>query len=301
MEIGFGIPVSGSWATPQGIREMCRRAEELGYASLWTFQRTLYPADASIPVVYRSVLDPLAVSAYVAAVTERARIGLAVVNLPFYAPLVLSKALTSIDVLSEGRLDVGLGLGWSQDEFVAAGAEMAGRGQRAEEFLAALRASWGPDPVSYQGKHYEIPKGIVEPKPIQQPGPPVLLGASADAALRRAGRIADGWISSSRFPADKVPAAIEQVQAGRAEVGRTDPVRVVVRGVVRLRDEDDPQHALSGTLEHIRRGMTEYAAKGVTELFVDLNYDERIGDPAADPAVATRLAHEAMEALAPGS
>lgn len=301
MEIGLGIPVSGSWATPAGIREVCRRAEELGYASLWSFQRTLYPADSSIPVVYRSVHDPLAVSAFVAAVTERARIGLAVVNLPFYAPLVLSKALTSIDVLSEGRLDVGLGLGWSPDEFAAAGADMKGRGARAEEFVEALRASWGPDPVSYQGSHYEIPLGIVEPKPVQQPGPPVLLGASAEPALRRAGRIADGWISSSRFAADKVPGAIEAVKAGRAEAGRTDPVRVVVRGVVRVRAEDDPQHALSGTVEHIRAGMAEYAANGVTELFVDLNYDERIGDPAVDPATALRLAHDAMEALAPGA
>src|SRR5690242_4847400 len=170
MEIGCGIPVSGSWATPAGSREVCGRAEELAYASLWSFQRTLYPADASIPVVYRSVHDPLAVSAYVAAVTERARIGLAVVNLPFYAPLVLGKALTSIDVLSEGRLDVGLGLGWNADEFTAAGADITQRGARAEEFVAALRASWGPDPVSHHGEHYEIPEGIVEPKPVQQPG-----------------------------------------------------------------------------------------------------------------------------------
>jgi probable F420-dependent oxidoreductase len=299
MEIGFGIPVSGSWATPAGIREICRRAEELGYASLWSFQRTLYPADSSIPVVYRSVHDPLAVSAYVAAVTERARIGLAVVNLPFYAPIVLAKALTSIDVLSEGRLDVGLGLGWNADEFTAAGAEMKGRGARAEEFVAALRATWADGPVSHSGESYEIPTAVVEPKPVQKPGPPVLLGASADAALRRAGRIADGWISSSRFPAESVPGAIEQLKAGRAEAGRTDDLRVVVRGVVRVREEDDPVHALSGTVEHVRKGIADYAAKGVTELFVDLNFDEQIGDPAADPAVSMRRAHEALEAFAP--
>src|SRR5919107_1098577 len=100
MQIGFGIPVSGSWSTPAGIREVCGRAEELGYASLWSFQRTLYPVDGGIPVVYRSVQDPLAISGYVAAVTDRIRIGTAVINLPFYAPLVLAKALTSLDVLS---------------------------------------------------------------------------------------------------------------------------------------------------------------------------------------------------------
>src|SRR5690242_4908153 len=137
---GFGIPVSGSWATPAIVREVCRKADDLGYSSLWSFQRTLYPD--GIPVVYRSVLDPLAVSAYVAGVTERARIGLAVVNLPYYSPLVLSKALTSIDVLSGGRLDVGLGLGWNEDEFTAAGTPFERRGARAEEYLQALRATW---------------------------------------------------------------------------------------------------------------------------------------------------------------
>jgi len=299
MEIGFGIPVSGSWATPAGIREVCRRAEELGYASLWSFQRTLYPADGGIPVVYRSVHDPLAISAYVAAVTERARIGLAVVNLPFYAPLVLAKALTSIDLLSDGRLDVGLGLGWSEDEFRAAGAPMAGRGARAEEFLGALRAAWGDDPVEHEGEHYAIPRSVVLPKPAQRPGPPLLLGASAEPALRRAGRIADGWISSSRFPAAQVPGAIELLLAAREEAGRSrEGFRVVVRAVVRVREQDEA-HAFSGTLDKIRDDLAAYASYGVTEVFLDLNFDEQVGDPAADPAASLRRAHQVLEAFAP--
>jgi len=299
MEIGFGIPVSGSWATPATIREVCRRAEELGYASLWTFQRTLYPEAGGIPVVYRSVHDPLAVAAYVAAVTERARIGLAVVNLPFYAPLVLAKALTSIDLLSEGRLDVGLGLGWSPEEFAAAGAPMAGRGARAEEFVQALRAVWSDDPVEHHGAHYEVPRSVVLPKPAQRPHPPLLLGGSAPAALRRAGRIADGWISSSGFPADRMPEAVQTLRTAREEAGRAvEDLRIVVRAVVRVRDEDE-ERAFSGSLDKIRSDLARYAAFGVTELFVDLNFDERIGDPDADPAQSLRHAHEVLNALAP--
>jgi probable F420-dependent oxidoreductase len=299
VERAFGIPVSGSWATPGTIREVCQEAERLGYASLWSFQRTLYPADASIPVVYRSVHDPLAVSAYVAGVTERIRIGLAVVNLPFYSPLVLAKALTSIDVLSDGRLDVGLGLGWSADEFRAAGASMEQRGARAEEFLQALRAVWADDPVEHSGTFYEVPRSIVQPKPVQQPGPPLLLGGTAEPALRRAGRIADGWISSSGFALDKMPWAVQTLSAARAEVGRTmDGFRVVVRAVVRVRAEDG-ERAFTGTLEKIRRDMDTYASHGVTELFVDLNFDEEIGNPDADPAESLRRAHVALEAFAP--
>jgi len=295
----FGIPVSGSWATPAIVREVCQEAERLGYAGLWSFQRTLYPADASIPVVYRSVHDPLAVSAYVAGVTDRIRIGLAVVNLPFYSPLVLGKALTSIDALSDGRLDVGLGLGWSADEFRAAGASMEQRGARAAEFVQALRAVWGEDPVEHSGTYYEVPRSIVQPKPVQEQGPPVLLGGTAEVALRRAGRIADGWISSSRFELEKMPWAVETLRAAREEVGKTmDGFRLVVRGVVRVRAEDGDR-AFTGTLDKVRRDMDSYAAHGVTELFVDLNFDEEIGNPDADPVESLRRAHVALEAFAP--
>src|SRR5947209_6286362 len=185
MKMGFGIPVSGSWATPANIVEIARQAERLGYDSLWSFQRTLYPADDSIPMPYRSVHDPVAVSAYLAAVTERVRIGIAIVNLPFYAPLVLAKMLTSIDVLSNGRLDAGLGLGWNADEFAAAGVPMERRGARAEEFLDVLRTIWTTDPVEYHGEFYEVPRGRVDPRPVQRPHPPILLGGSAEPALRR--------------------------------------------------------------------------------------------------------------------
>ncbi|HTL24410.1 MAG TPA: TIGR03619 family F420-dependent LLM class oxidoreductase [Mycobacteriales bacterium] len=299
MQHSFGIPVSGSWATPAIVREVCQEAERLGYAGLWSFQRTLYPADASIPVVYRSVHDPLAVSAYVAGVTDRIRIGLAVVNLPFYSPLVLGKALTSIDALSDGRLDVGLGLGWSADEFRAAGASMEQRGARAAEFVQALRAVWGEDPVEHSGTYYEVPRSIVQPKPVQEQGPPVLLGGTAEVALRRAGRIADGWISSSRFELEKMPWAVETLRAAREEVGKTmDGFRLVVRGVVRVRAEDGDR-AFTGTLDKVRRDMDSYAAHGVTELFVDLNFDEEIGNPDADPVKSLRRAHVALEAFAP--
>src|SRR4051795_11690011 len=148
MQMGFGIPVSGSWATPDNIREICRRAESLGYVSLWSFQRTLFPGSEPIPMPYRSVHDPLAISAYVAGFTERARISIAIVNLPFYAPIVLAKVLTSIDVVSDGRLDAGLGLGWSADEFAAAGVPMERRGGRGRGCDAPLRAPRAPEPAS---------------------------------------------------------------------------------------------------------------------------------------------------------
>ncbi len=300
MEIGFGAPVSGSWATPATIREVAQKAERLGYASLWTFQRTLFPATDPIPPPYRSVHDPLAVAAYLAAVTERARVGIAIVNLPFYAPIVLAKALTSIDVLSDGRLDAGLGLGWSADEFAAANVPIERRGARAEEFIACLRAIWTQDPVEFGGEFYTVPPSYVDPKPVQRPHPPLLLGGSAAPALRRAGQLADGWISASRFQAAALPAAVATLRQAASDAGRDpDAFRIVIRAAVRVRDEDE-EAAFSGTVDKIRRDIDTYAAQGATELFVDLNFDEQIGTPDADPDVSLRRAHAALEAFAPG-
>jgi probable F420-dependent oxidoreductase len=299
MKMGFGIPVSGSWATPASIVEISRAAEQLGYDSLWSFQRTLYPADDSIPMPYRSVHDPIAVSAYVAGVTERVRIGIAIVNLPFYAPLVLAKMLTSIDVLSDGRLDAGLGLGWNADEFTAAGAPMERRGARADEFIAALRTVWTTDPVEHHGDFYDIPRGRVDPRPVQQPHPPILLGGSAEPALRRAGRVADGWVSASRFPAAKLPDAVRTIRAAATDAGRdATSYRVIIRAAVRVRADDEEQQ-FSGTVEKIRRDFDDYAAHGATELFVDLNFDEQIGNPDVGATESMRRAHDALEAFAP--
>src|SRR3954453_16457567 len=317
MKLGFGIPVSGSWATPANIVEISRAAERLGYDSLWSFQRTIYPYDDSIPVPYRSVHDPLAISAYVAGVTERVRIGIAIVNrhiyspiifavrrhsanLLFSAPIMLGKTLTSIDLPSDGRLDAGLGLGWNADEFAAAGVPMERRGARADDFIACLRAIWTQDPVEHHGEFYDVPRGYVDPKPAQRPPPPILLGGSAEPALKRAGRIADGWISASRFEAARVPAAVETIRTAARDAGR-DPadVRVIIRGSVKVRDTDSDT-PLTGTVDKIKRDMTDYADAGVTELFVDLNFDDQIGNPEADPAESMRRAHAALEAFAPG-
>jgi len=304
MKIGFGAPVSGSWATPGNQIEIAQRAEALGYHSLWTFSRLLYP-DAPegqrLTSPYRSVHDPLVIAAFLAGVTSRVRLGLAVVNLPFYAPLVLAKALNSIDVVSNGRLDAGLGLGWEPEEFIAAGVDIARRGARAEEFVACLRAIWSDDPVEFAGEFYTVPRGFVDPKPVQQPHPPILLGGSAEVALRRVGRLADGWISASRFQSSQVAATVTTIR-GAAETAGRDPeqIRIVIRGSLRLRDADHPDDpTMTGTVQKIRADLDGYAAAGATEIFLDLNFDEQIGSPDADPARSMAVAHEVLETFAP--
>src|SRR3984957_6696032 len=156
MDIGFGAPVSGAWATPRNLTEFARRAERLGYRSLWTFQRLLAPASAALAPVYRSVLDPLVSLGYLAAATTSIRLGVAVVNHPFASPLLLAKQAATVDVLSGGRLDLGIGAGWLAEGFTGAGGGVAGRGARADEYVAALRALWSGS-AGFHGKFFTIP------------------------------------------------------------------------------------------------------------------------------------------------
>jgi probable F420-dependent oxidoreductase len=304
MRLGFGLPVSGSWAGPETMLHVARRAEQLGYDSLWTFQRLLHPAEGDWGPMYRSVQDPLVTLAYVAAQTQRARLGVAVVTAPFYPPILLAKQLTTLDVVTGGRLDVGLGLGWAEAEFTAVGVPARQRAGRIEEAVACLRAVWGQDPVSFAGRYYEVPPSQVDPKPVQQPHPPLLLGGAAEPALRRVGRLADGWISASRHDLTRVGEALAVVRRSAEEAGR-DPtdLRFVIRGVLHLDDEQQGhggvRRPLTGSEGQIREDLATLADQGVTEVFLDLNFNPTLASPDADPRASLATAERVLETFAP--
>ena len=304
MRIGFGAPVAGAWATPLYLGSFAQRAEALGYASLWSFQRLLVPEGSGMEPVYRSVLDPMVALGYLAARTSRIRLGVAVVNLPFVSPAVLAKQATTVDVLSGGRLDLGLGIGWMPEEFAAAGASTARRGARTEEYLAVLRTLWADEVSSFGGEFYTIPAGRQDPRPVQQPGPPVLLGGMSRPAIERAGRIADGWITSSRADLSKISEAVGAIKEVAAAAGR-DPeaLRIVCRGVVQAGEEargpDGGRRLLSGSFAQIREDAAWLGEQGVTELFYDLNWDPQVGNPSVTPEAAAERAGEILAGLAP--
>ena len=301
MLISCGLPVSGAWATPASLARFATRAEELGYHGLWSFQRLLVGRDQPMGPEYQSVLDPMVALAYAAARTSRIRLGVSVINVPFVSPAYLAKQASTLDVLSGGRHDLGLGTGWSAPEFEATGSTPQPRGRRVEEYLAALRTLWTDEVASFDGELYRVPPSSMSPRPVQPGGPPVLLGGTADAALRRAGRIAAGWVTSSRTTLDEVARGVQIVRRAAEEHGRDpDLARIVVRGVVLFGERDD-KRPLSGDAEQIRGGAQLYAEAGVTELFYDLNWDPAVGGPDADPAAAGERAEEVLTALAPGN
>ncbi len=161
MRFGFALPQVGSAAGPEGLVMVAKRAEDLGFDSLWVLDRILWPinprapypiGDGSLSAKYKSVLDPLETLTFAAAHTGRIALGTGVLNLPWYNPVLLARRLTTLDILSGGRLRVGFGIGWSPDEYEAAGVTWEERGKRADELIKALKKIWTTDPVEFQGK-----------------------------------------------------------------------------------------------------------------------------------------------------
>jgi probable F420-dependent oxidoreductase len=160
------LPFHGRAAHPEGLIAIATRAEALGYASVWMGERLLAPVhpkapfplgDGTHPAQFRSALDPLEALTFVAGHTARVALGTSVLVLPLYNPLILARQLTTLDVLSKGRLRVGVGVGWNVDELEASGVPWAERGARTDEALHVLKAIWTTDPVAFHGRYYQIP------------------------------------------------------------------------------------------------------------------------------------------------
>lgn len=301
MKLGFAVPATGSWATPDNQVTISRSAEERGYHSIWVLQRLLNPVDFGTET-YRNTPDPLVTLAYLAAVTTRVRLGVAVVNLPFFSPALLAQQSATLDRVSRGRLDLALGLGWLSAEFEASGLSMDRRGARADEFIEVLNALWTEEIIEHDGEFYRVPATRLEPKPVQQPRPPLLLGGGTSASYRRAGRLADGWVSASRHDLTEIGVAIGEVKDSARSHGR-DPesLRFVVRAVLELGDTGPAdRRPLSGSADQIRADFERLAEQGVTEAFIDVNFDAQHVGMDIDPATSLAYADVLLTEFAPG-
>jgi probable F420-dependent oxidoreductase len=238
MHIGFSLPQFGTIASePGAVVRFAREAEALGAGSLWAGDRLLSPVRPEIgyrgtdtmPEPFRACLDPFAVLTAAAAATERATLGTSVLNAPFYAPALLARSLTSIDVISGGRLIPGFGAGWSPDELRAVGVPKAERGERLDECLDILQTLWTSNPAEHHGKHWDIAATYADLKPVQRPRPPVYLGGFSPAALRRVARRGDGWLPAAVVPGGFDPAALAgtlgRIREEAERAGR-DPQRI---------------------------------------------------------------------------
>ena len=190
MRIGMHLPQTGRASGPESIHRAARRAEELGYADVWVSDHVVIPASQDYPKT-SYIYDPILTLTWAAAVTSRVRLGTTVLVAPQHNPLWLAKALASLDALSNGRLTVGVGVGWSEGEFQALGQPFHNRGARTDEIIELWRACWNEDPTSFTGKYYELSDLRVLPKPRHPI--PIWVGGHADAAYQRAIEHGDGF------------------------------------------------------------------------------------------------------------
>jgi probable F420-dependent oxidoreductase len=281
MKIGFSLPNIGPISTAEAVTKVAQRAEALGYSCLWTVERLLYPVqpqspypgtpDGHLPEVYKHVLDPLDALTYAAAQTKRIRLGASVLDMPYHNPVVLARRLTTIDVLSHGRLSVGLGLGWSKDEMDATNADFTKRGALADEFLPLLKAIWTTNPVEFHGKFFNVPKSYISLKPVQKPHPPIYVAAFVPAALKRLAKYADGW-NPVLLPVPAMEEMYNTVKQMAKEAGRNPSgISMVVRAFPDISETPlgNDRPIFSGSLEQISDDVRACAKIGAEEVFFD--------------------------------
>lgn len=287
--LGLALPQYGPLADPAAVPRFAAAAEALGYASLWVGDRILTPLAPSdlypgggtpeqpYPREFETFADPFTTLAAAAAVTSTVRLGMSALTGPVYSPVLLARALTSLDLASAGRLDAGFGLGWLREEYFAAGVPWADRGKRLEELLDALDALWTGDPAEHEGPQWRIAPSTVGLRPAQQPRPPVLLGGFSPPALARVGRRADGWLAGW-MPKEYLH-GLWSVALEAAEKAGRDPGDL--RRVLRI----NPRAGTGvDTVADVPPCLDVAREEGITEVLLDLHYVAKDVDHALELA-----------------
>lgn len=223
-----GIPLF--MLRPEQMVPVARRAEELGFESVWVAEHLVFPtqiesrypyATTGVPPINPAtpLLDPLLVLAQVAAVTSRIRLGTNIYLLPLRHPLVTARLGVTLDVLSNGRFSFGVGAGWLAEEFSAAGVDFKRRGSLTRECVRALRTLWTESEPEFHGRTFSFGPVKFEPKPVQKPHPPILVGGESEAALKRAAEVGDGWYGVRHTP-ETAAVQVRRLAQLRADAGR---------------------------------------------------------------------------------
>lgn len=226
----IGIPLFR--LRPQQMPAVARRAEELGFESVWVPEHLVFPvqitsrypyaADGVAPVSTDAPhLDPLILLSFIAAGTSRIRLGTNIYILPLRHPLVTARVVMSLDVMSGGRLTLGVGIGWLEEEFQAVDVDFRTRAGRTRECVRALKIVWSESEPEFHGRYFSFGPVKFEPKPVQQPHPPIVFGGETDAALKRAAALGQGWYGVGHSP-ETAAKQVEKLRSLLAEAGRKE-------------------------------------------------------------------------------
>ena len=282
MKIGLFVPL-GNGVTGSFVRTVGREAEARPFESIWVAEHVVFFDDYASRYPYADsgrfpgggdtgLLEPLTALAYLAAVTDRVRLGTGICLVPQRNPVYTAKQVVDVDVLSGGRVDFGVGVGWLKEEFDVLGMPFEQRGARMDEYLEVMRSLWMDDISEHHGAHYDMPPCRLYPKPAQSPHPPIHVGGESPAALRRVARHGQGWYTFNRLPQD-LDAPLAQLDDALAAEGRSrSDIELTVCPYL---------HAVTPDL------VAEYAAHGVDRLvLLFLAFEESTIAPTLDQLAA---------------
>jgi probable F420-dependent oxidoreductase len=307
MRFGLILPHFRHVAGKTLIRDVAQAAEALGFDSIWVTDRAAVPA-AQRRSFGPGFYDPLVTLGYVAAQTTRVRLGASVFVLPYRQPVLLARALASIDQLCDGRLDVGVGAGWMREEFAAIGVPFERRGALTDEYIEAMLAIWAAPLASFAGPTVRFEQLSGEPLPLQRPHPPLWVGGSTPPALRRAVRYGDVWHGSpTPLPAlEQIVAALRDECLAQGRAPQSLPV--TTRGALAFAKRaagfgaaavpDEPV----GTPDEVAAAIHRYAALGFSELVFDTFFEHPALDDATPASVLQTIqtfARAVLPAFAP--
>jgi probable F420-dependent oxidoreductase len=293
VEFGFSLPGRGPLASPEQILRLATRAEALRYTSVFVTDHVVLPASMARSVypyaatgrlpggADQDYLDPLALLGWLAHATRTIKLGTSVLVVPYRNPLVTAKILATIDRLSNGRLLLGMGVGWLREEFEALAAPpFEERGQVTDEYIALMRTTWTTDPVSFEGRYYRVKDVHALPKPAQTRGIPIWIGGHTDAAVRRAATVGDGWHPLALRPPglllpDEFATKVALFRSTAERAGRNpDTLTLSLRVGMAVRSSRDKapggdRSLFQGTAAEVLEDINRYVALGVSHFVFD--------------------------------
>ena len=281
MKYGMMVPLTGPSDGVEQVGRLAQAADAAGYDCVWLGDHVILPVTIESKYPFNrsgifpmdptaDMLEPIATMSYLMGQTRRVRFGFNVLIVPYRHPVVTAKMLATMDRLSGGRLNVGIGVGWMAEEFAVVDApRFADRGRATDEYLEVFKRLWTEEQPSYQGQFVRFEPVHFYPKPAQRPHPPIYVGGHNPPALRRAGRIGAGW-NAFRLGPDVLSGYRDKIAAAAREAGR-DPgqITINVSQALNLQDEavSDPKRpALTGSAQQIRDDVRRYADAGAEEL-----------------------------------
>jgi probable F420-dependent oxidoreductase len=266
MKIGVSLLNNWGIADAHALVDLAVRAEALGVDSVWVHDHVFNVAHVLERIGDRPYYEPLTLLSFVAARTERVRLGTSVLVLPYHNAIRLAKTAATLDVLSRGRLILGVGVGAVEQEMVAMGTPFKERGAFTDEAMAAMRALWTQERPTFHGRYSQFAGMPFSPKPLQTPSIPLVVGGVSRAAIRRAARHGDGWQPLGLSP-DALAQGIAQLGEEARACGR-DPAQIPVSLALSIAPSTPRRHALGATAAEIARSARAFAGLGLDTLVI---------------------------------